>query len=777
MITFRPLSRHPARLVLATRNAHKAAEISRLLGVSGASIGSLDAFPPFPETIEDRDTLEGNAEKKAVEAAKACGTWALADDSGLFVPALNGEPGVLSARWAGPGCSFADNCAKLVRELAGAKGPRRAAYFRTVMALSSPEGAVEFTEGRLDGVIAEAPRGTGGFGYDPLFVLTDGRTLAELKPDEKNDLSHRGHALRAVLPRLKSLLCVSVSLWFAFSVLPLIARADKTEPGQETVWDQIMAAQAMRGMRQGHRYIEEKQYDLALQELKRAVAADPKNSVGHMLLGVAQYWNGQVDESIASYNTAINLDPASAQAYLLLGISYAWKGDAPASERAFRKATELDPARADAQMNLGSILESMGNVPAALELFRKAVDLDKKNALYRFQLGQLYRKLGRDGDAVEQLRESVKLESSYEDAMLELGCAEERLHEDKAAIATLKRAVALKPGDSVARMRLARLLLKAGDRVKARATLIDAFSLTPESGGPGLQLSVSYAGGKRAAKPGEVPEKEPKAKEPELPENDPLAVFERNLRRVPLDQGALMKVDAVFLPRPKLVRSEPGEGRSLKKALARAQGGAPEAAGSPQAVRRDYALKPGEAGARDAQVKKIMDDLRRTMREAPADTDARLGMNLTFTHPVEAGRGDAEAPAKVSYQPRQVGNDMGLWVIGTGWMALVAEVLPENGEKPDHPDDPDWWTATGLAHAAMGEGQRADSAFRRASELDPTSVPAWLGRGVSSVMIGDETGAVAALRKALEIAPKNKAAADGLKWLLRPAAPTTGAKK
>jgi len=581
-----------------------------------------------------------------------------------------------------------------------------------------------------------------------------------------------------------SVLRVSVSPWFilsvavsvavAVAVLAPSARAEKTEPGQQTIWDQIMAAQAVRGMRQGHRYIEEKKYDLALQEMKRAVAADPKNPVGHMLLGVAQYWNGQVDESIGSYNTAIGLDPASAQAYLLLGISHAWKGDAAASENAFRRATELEPGRADAQMNLGSIRESRGDVPGALVLFRKAVDLDAKNPLYRFQLGQLYRKLGRDADAAEQLREAVKLESTYEDAMLELGCAEERLKEDKAAISTLKRAVSLKPGDSVARMRLARLQLKNGDRSKARSTLIDAFHLTPEVGGPGLQLSVAYAGGKRAARPGEAPE-DPKAKAPdapEPPETDPLAVFEKNLRRVPLDQGAMMKVDAVFLPRPKLVRNEPGEGRSLKKALARAHEGGPAGEAAPQAVRRDYALKPGDSRAREEQVNRIMDDLRRTMRGAPADTDARLGMNLTFTRPVSAGRGDAESPAKVSYQPRQVGNDMGLWVIGTGWMALVAEVLPEIGESPEHPDDADWWTATGLAFAAVGEGQRADTAFRRAAELDPASVPAWLGRGVSSVMIGDETGAVAALRKALEISPKNKAAADGLKWLLRPAAAT-----
>ncbi len=740
-----------------------------------ASIASLDAFPPFPETVEDRDTLEGNAEKKAVEAARACGTWALADDSGLFVEALAGEPGVYSARWAGPGCTYQDNCDKLIREMQGVSLEKRRASFRTVMALSDPDGKVELVEGRLDGVIAEAPRGKNGFGYDPLFVLPDGRTLAELGMEEKNGLSHRGRALRAILPRLKSLLLTAVYL----VIFSAGVQAEKTEPGQETVWDQIMAAQAMRGMRQGHRYIEEKKYDLALQEMKRAVAADPKNPTGYMLLGVAQYWNGMVDESISSYMTAIGLDPASSQAYLLLGISYAWKGDAPASEEAFRKAVELDPTRADAQMNLGSIRETRGDVPAALELFRKAVDLDKKNPLYRFQLGQLYRKLGRDADAAEQLREAVKLESNYEDAMLELGAAEERLKEDKSAVSTLKKAVSLKPGDSVARMRLARLQLKAGDKSKARATLADAFHLTPEAGGGGLQLSVSYAGGKRAARPGETPE-DPKASKPPAPEpepTDPLALFERNLRRVPLDQGALMRVDAVFLPRPRLVRGGPGEGASLKKALARAHEGEP-ASGAPQSVRREYALKPGDAGPRDAQVKRILDDLRKTMREAPADTDARLGMNLTFTRPVDAGRGDAENPAKVSYQPREVGNDMGLWVIGTGWMALVAEVLPENGEKPDHPDDADWWTTTGLAHAAVGEGQKADTAFRRATELDANSVPAWLGRGVSAVMIGDESAAVTALRRALEIQPKNKAAADGLKWLLRPDASTMpGVKK
>jgi XTP/dITP diphosphohydrolase len=764
------------RLVLATRNVHKVAEISRLLEGTGVECATLDAYPGVPEVVEDRDTIEGNAVKKAVETARACGAWALADDTGLEVEALGGAPGVISARWAGPGCSYADNCAKLLRELDGVPAPRRAAAFRTVMALSDPSGRTETVEGRLDGAVAARPSGAGGFGYDPLFALPDGRTLAELGPDEKNALSHRGRALHAILPKLKAL-----SSLMAVSLVILLAglsRAAKTEPGQETVWDQIMAQQARRGLSQGNEFLQEKQYGRALDEIKRSVAANPKDPLAHLLLGVAQYWNGLVDESIASYKTSLELDPDSAEAHLLLGISYAWKDDAAGAESEFRRATELDPTRADAQMNLGSILESANDYPGALALFRKAVDLDKKNPLYRFQLGSLYRKLGRDPDAVEQFKEAVKLQPDYEDALLELGCAEDRLG-DKDAVATLKKAVDLKPGDSVARMRLARLYLEAGQSKKARAVMADAFHLTPEEGGPGLQLSVAFAGGQRPAPAGAGapgPAKPQAKPAPEPDANDPLSLFERNLRRVPLDQAAVMHVDAVFLPRPKLVKNGGVEGSSLKKALAQANAGGPAAA--PKAVRRDYPLTAADAAGRDAQVKKVMDDLRAVMRDAPPDADTRLGMNLTFTHPADVGRADANpgtAP-KVTYEPRQVGNDMGLWVIGTGWMALVAEVLPEPGETPPHADSADWWTALGLAHAAVGEGQRAMEAFMNATRLDPGSASAWLGRGVASVMSGDEDGAVAALRRALAIDPKNKAASDGLKWLLRPAAKETSKK-
>jgi XTP/dITP diphosphohydrolase len=754
MITYAPVPRQ-VRLVLATRNANKVAEIARLLEGSGVECATLDAFPGVPEVVEDRDTLQGNAEKKAVDTARACGTWALADDTGLEVDALGGAPGVYSARWSGPGCSYADNCAKLLRETAGLSAEKRGARFRTVMALSDPSGRVETAEGCLEGAVAASPRGSGGFGYDPVFALADGRTLAELSTDEKNALSHRGRALRAILPRLRALAAPLAVLLFA--ALP--ARAAKTEPGQETVWDQIMASQSQRELRQGHEYLEQKQYGKALDEIKRAVSENPKEPLGYLLLGVAQYWNGLVDDSISSYKTALALDPENSEGHLLLGISYARKDIEPEAEAEFKRASELDPTRADAQMNWGSIRESAGDYPGALALYRKAVDLDKKNPLYRFQLGTVYRKLGRDADSVEELKEAVKLQPDYEDALLELGCAQERMRADKDAVATLRKAVDLKPGDAVARLRLARLMLSQGQAKKARAMMGEAFHLTPEEGGPGLQLSVSFAGGKKAA-PAAKPEPEP---------TDPLSLFERNLRRVPLDQAAVMHVDAVFLPRPKLVKNGPAEGSSLRKALSQAAAGGGDSA--PKAVRRDYPLTASDAAGRDVQVKKVMDDLRQVMREAPPEADARLGMNLTFTHPTDAGHVDAdpEHPPKVSFEPRQVGNDMGLWVIGTGWMALVAEILPEPGETPPHAGDADWWTALGLAYSTVGESQRAMESFLNATRLDPASVPAWMGRAVASVLAGDEDGAASALKRALALDPKNKAASDGLKWLLRPA--------
>jgi XTP/dITP diphosphohydrolase len=168
--------------------------------LSGVEIELLSArdFPDVPEVEEDGETLEANAVKKAEAVAAATGLPALADDTGLSVDALGGTPGVMSARYAGPAATYGDNNRKLLGELAGLPPSRRRATFRCVVAMAVPGRGVRTVEGRTQGIIIEEPRGEAGFGYDPLF-LPDGhvRTYAEMDAAEKNEVSHRGKAMRA----------------------------------------------------------------------------------------------------------------------------------------------------------------------------------------------------------------------------------------------------------------------------------------------------------------------------------------------------------------------------------------------------------------------------------------------------------------------------------------------------------------------------------------------------------------------------------------------------
>jgi XTP/dITP diphosphohydrolase len=192
------------KLVLASANPDKAAEIRSILA---GALGDLD-LSPRPDTVPDVDetgvTLLENARLKAAAIAAATGEAAVADDTGLLVDALDGAPGVWSARFAGEAATYADNVAKLLAELAGVAPGGRTARFETVALVRWPDGREVVATGVVQGVIAAEPRGEGGFGYDPVFVPTegDGRTFAELSPDEKHALSHRGRAFRALAAEL-----------------------------------------------------------------------------------------------------------------------------------------------------------------------------------------------------------------------------------------------------------------------------------------------------------------------------------------------------------------------------------------------------------------------------------------------------------------------------------------------------------------------------------------------------------------------------------------------
>ena len=192
------------RWVVATANPHKVRELAALFdGLAVELIARPTGVAMPPET---GTTFLANARLKARAIAAATGEIALADDSGLEVDALGGEPGVLSARYAGEGASDADNNAKLLSELRGIHGANRRARFRCVLALVAPDGKELTADGRCEGFVLDAPKGAGGFGYDPLFRPEgDTRALAEYSEEEKNAISHRGRAARRLREMLERL--------------------------------------------------------------------------------------------------------------------------------------------------------------------------------------------------------------------------------------------------------------------------------------------------------------------------------------------------------------------------------------------------------------------------------------------------------------------------------------------------------------------------------------------------------------------------------------------
>jgi XTP/dITP diphosphohydrolase len=214
-------------LVLATQNPDKAREIVEIFvaftgeplvaysieGIAflvdqpehvAAAIAALPALHEAPDVEETGGSLEENARIKARVLADAFGVRAIADDTGLEVDALGGAPGVYSARYAGVDATYEDNVRKLVTELAGVDAPRRTARFATVALARDPDGNELVERGVVEGVIGTAPQGSGGFGYDPVFVPADGdgRTFAEMTPGEKHAISHRGRAFRALVAAL-----------------------------------------------------------------------------------------------------------------------------------------------------------------------------------------------------------------------------------------------------------------------------------------------------------------------------------------------------------------------------------------------------------------------------------------------------------------------------------------------------------------------------------------------------------------------------------------------
>lgn len=196
----------PPRIVLATRNQGKVKEIGDLARDLPVEFLSLSDVVPIIDVVEDGATFEENALKKAREVARATGLTSLADDSGLCIDALDGRPGVHSARYAGEAATDEEKCARVLNEMADVPDDRRSAHFVCILALVTPEGEESLFEGRCTGRITREPHGAAGFGYDPIFFHEEsGLTFAQMDRDSKNAVSHRGRSLKKLASYLRAL--------------------------------------------------------------------------------------------------------------------------------------------------------------------------------------------------------------------------------------------------------------------------------------------------------------------------------------------------------------------------------------------------------------------------------------------------------------------------------------------------------------------------------------------------------------------------------------------
>jgi len=194
-------------IVIATLNQNKLKEFKALLEDFTATIISLRDFPQCPPLVEDGSSFYENALKKATNVARYTGKLTIADDSGLEVEALGGRPGVYSSRFSGENATDEENNARLLRELHGVPFDKRGARFRCVLVVAKPEGETAFVEGECKGIIIDEPRGHFGFGYDPLFLVPEyNKTFSEIRPEEKNRISHRARALQKLLKLLPNYL-------------------------------------------------------------------------------------------------------------------------------------------------------------------------------------------------------------------------------------------------------------------------------------------------------------------------------------------------------------------------------------------------------------------------------------------------------------------------------------------------------------------------------------------------------------------------------------------
>jgi len=532
----------------------------------------------------------------------------------------------------------------------------------------------------------------------------------------------RGNSLNKLLSGLLCCACLAAFCRPAWCV---------AEPAyRKTVWDRIMEDQSAINLRRGYSLMGEENYAGAADEFYKAAQKNPVDPWPRLLYGSALYWLGEPEKALSEFEEALRLDPENSMAFQLRGIVRARAGQYKEALADFLAAEKRAPERSDVKMNAGSVYQALGNHDKALDYFRAAVAAEPSNPLYRFQLGLFYSRSGRYDQAAAQFEKAISLYPDYEDAVLELAVLRERDGRLADAVKLYRRALSVKPRDSVARFRLAWALRKSGKNAEAKKALDGAFLLAPANEKGGISMALAYAGGAPAA-----------AEQPRSP------LFSA-LSKVPADQEARVTVELLETPKAVLTDAPRGEklaGR-LQSAFKRPKVGY---------TKREYFLPASSPEERLKKAAEIGAETEKLLKSVSPSSDARLNFNIDTSAPSAARK---DSPNRALYKPRDVGNDMGLWVMGDNWLDNAAEAIEEI-EDAGPSSDPGFRLVKGLGYLLVGEPELA------LEEFSGGGAQAALGRGAAWVEAGSQEKALAECLEALRLEPGNKTALANRAWL------------
>lgn len=548
-------------------------------------------------------------------------------------------------------------------------------------------------------------------------------------------------------------------------------RANLENNHYPTYWENLMREQSSLNLKQGFYDLAKHDYKTAEQTFAKATIKDPTKPYPHIFLGIALYWQGRLEEAISQYKEALNLDPENAQAHQLLGIAYAWKGQIKPALEHFQAAYKKEPNRADVNMNLGSTYGALNDYENSLFHFRRAVELEPRHPLYIYQLGSLYEFLGRDELAKEAFRKAIKIYPSYEEAILALAVLSEKLGEAARAKNYYYKALSLKPGDSIARLRLVNLLLKQDKSEDAFEIIQRAFLIAPVSN-EGLALSLSYGG--TAAQGSSTSNQNLQENSAETLDKQ-LAGFKKRLSKIPAEEEINLQVQTEITPKnfnPLIENSSAKEGgqtslfdKKIEQNLS-------------NTFSRSFTLAPATQDGRKEQLDKLFEGLNNVLKEGAKENEVKMFLqasSLKKEAPSSNGQNNSYGQAqnsiggRATYNPYNVGNDMGLWVVGKTWLKYIEEVQNEIEQKTLKEPTLENYILSGFMYLTLGQGAQALENFTKAGALAKNKPElkeiCLLGIGTSYIVLGQEEAAAELYKQVLKINQNNKIAQNNIEIL------------